>query len=225
MYGLFNPENKFWNFVAKLADVCLMSFLWLIASVPIFTVGAATAAFYDFTLRQVVDQEGGIWSSFWPSFKRNFKKATLLWLLQLFGSAFLVVDLYASWKMYLSAGLPALFMLSICGCASLVFIFCTYYAYPILAHFDFPLKKVIKDSFIMSMANLHVSITLLVISLAAAAAIYFVSGLFFFWIGLAIFVSSYFLTGVFGKYTGEAPNKEALKAEKRAAKKRDKYFF
>ena len=62
MSGLFNPENKFWNFVAKLTDVCLMSFLWLIASLPLVTVGAATTAFYDFTLRQVVDQEGGFWS-------------------------------------------------------------------------------------------------------------------------------------------------------------------
>lgn len=225
MSGLFNPENKFWNFVAKLADVCIMSFLWLIASLPLVTVGAATTAFYDFTLRQVRDQEGGIWSSFWSSFRRNFKKASLLWLLYVLGLAFLALDLYASWKMYLSAGLPALFMLSLCACVSIIFLFCTYYIYPLLAVFNFPVKKLIKDSFIMAMANLHVSITLLVISLAAAAAVYYVSGLFFFWIGLAIFASSYFVTGVFGRYTGETPGREALRVEKRSAKKRGKYFF
>lgn len=225
MYSLFNPENKFWNFIAKLADVCIMSFLWLIASLPLFTIGAATTAFYDFTLLQVRDQEGGIWSSFWSSFKKNFKKSSLLWLFHVLGTAFLALDMYASWKMYLLRGIPGLLMLSLCGCVSLVFLFCSYYIYPLQARFDFPVKKLIKDSFIMAMANLHVSITLLVVSLAAAAAIYYLSGLFFFWIGLAIFVSSYFVIGVFGKYTGETPDKEALQAEKRAAKKRDKYFF
>ena len=27
MYQLFNPENKFWNFIAKITDVACMSIL------------------------------------------------------------------------------------------------------------------------------------------------------------------------------------------------------
>ena len=42
--------------------------------------------------------------------------------------------------------------------------------------------------------------------------IYYVSGLFFFWIGLYIFFSSYFITGVFLKYVRdpEEEGKEQL---------------
>ena len=29
MSRLFDPENKFWNFIGKIADVTCMSFLWV----------------------------------------------------------------------------------------------------------------------------------------------------------------------------------------------------
>ena len=71
MYQLFNPENKFWNFIGKITDVACMSILWAVVSLPIFTIGAATTAFYDFSLHQVNDREGKILKSFFTSFKRS----------------------------------------------------------------------------------------------------------------------------------------------------------
>ena len=45
MSRLFDPENKFWNFIGKIADVTCMSFLWVGTSLPLVTMGAATTAF------------------------------------------------------------------------------------------------------------------------------------------------------------------------------------
>ena len=67
MHTLFNPENKFWSFIGKIADVCFMGVLWAITSLPVFTLGAATAAFYSFTLDQVKDLEGGVWNSYFSA--------------------------------------------------------------------------------------------------------------------------------------------------------------
>lgn len=225
MIHLFNPENKFWNFVAKLTDVCLMSMLWAICSLPIFTMGASTAALYDFTMKQVKDQEGGIWKSFFSSWKRNFKKATVIWLLQLLVLAFLALDLRAAWYLYLNTGIAGLAVLIVCAAVSLIVVSATLYLYPLTAVFDFSVKKTIGDSLIMAVANLPVTITLIIIAGLVAVAIYYASGLYFFWVGLGIFFASYFITGVFGKYTGETPDEAALKAEKREAKRRGKYFF
>ena len=97
MYHLFNPENKFWNFIAKITDVACMSILWALVSLPVFTIGATTTAFYDFALHQVNDREGKILKSFFSSFKAHFGRATLLWLIELAGIAFLALDLWAAW--------------------------------------------------------------------------------------------------------------------------------
>ena len=86
------------------------------------------------------------------------------------------------------------------------------YVYPLLATFDFGLKKLIHDSFMMAMGNLHVTITFFFIFVLVCVLIFYVSGLFFFWVGLYIFFSSYFITGVFLKYVRdpEEPGKEQL---------------
>ena len=212
MHTLFNPENKFWNFMGKITDVSCMSLLWLLTSLPVFTIGASTAAFYSFTLDAVGDNEGRVIGSYFSAFKANFKKATLLWLLQLTLGALLAVNLYAAWNFYLAKGVIALGFLSLSGCAALVAICCSVYIYPILAAYDFPVKKILTDSFVMATGNLHVTISLLVLFLLAGVGIYYLGGLFFFWIGLAIFFSSYFIWGLFLKYAG-------VKIEKKKRKK------
>ena len=189
-----------------------MSLLWLLTSLPVFTIGAATAAFYSFTLDAVGDNEGRVIGSYFSAFKANFKKATLLWLLQLTLGALLAVNLYAAWNFYLTKGIIALGFLSLSGCAALVAICCSVYIYPILAAYDFPVKKILMDSFIMATGNLHVTISVVVLFLLAAVGIYYFGGLFFFWIGLAIFFSSYFIWGLFLKYAG-------VKIEKKKKKK------
>ena len=213
MHTLFNPENKFWNFMGKITDVACMSLLWLLTSLPVFTIGAATAAFYSFTLDAVGDNEGRVIGSYFSAFKANFKKATLLWLLQLTLGALLAVNLYAAWNFYLTKGIIALGFLSLSGCAALVAICCSVYIYPILAAYDFPVKKILTDSFVMATGNLHVTISVLVLFLLAGVGIYYLGGLFFFWIGLAIFFSSYFIWGLFLKYAG-------VKIEKKKRKNR-----
>lgn len=213
MYTLFNPENKFWNFMGKITDVACMSVLWLITSLPIITIGASTAAFYSFALDAVQDEEGGVWSSYFSAFRENFKKATLLWLLQLVLTVFLTVNLYAAWNFYLIKGILGLGLLSIALFGLLVCIGTGLYLYPILVTYDFPVKKVIADSFVMAVGNPHVTISVMVLFLLAGVGIWWISGVFFFWIGLAIFFSSYFIWGLFLKYAG-------VKVEKKKKKKR-----
>lgn len=212
MHTLFNPENPFWNFIGKLADVACMSILWLLTSLPLVTVGASTAAFYSFTLDAIQDTEGKVCSTYFHAFRKCFKKATVLWLLQLLLFVFLAANLYAAWKLYLTKGIIGLGMLSLALCGMLVFLCTVVYIYPIVVYYDFPIKKVIIDSLIMSISNPHVTITIFAIHILAAVLIYYFSGFFFFWTGLAIFFSSYFIWGLFLKYAG-------VKVERKKKKK------
>lgn len=224
MSNLFNPENKFWNFVAKLADVACMSVLWVVTSLPIVTMGAATTAFYSFTMRQVRDTEGGILSGYFDAFKKYFKKATLLWLLELAGLAFFAVDLVGVWNFYrIVGGIPGVLAASMIVCLLVIFLSCTLYLWPTLAVFDFPVKKLLTNSFVMAVGNLPVTVTLFLLWVLAGVGFYYLSGVFFFWVGLAIFVSSYFINVVFKKYTGELAEEEAEYArQKRERQQRKK---
>lgn len=104
MSRIFDPENKFWSFIGKIADVTCMSVLWAATSLPLVTLGASTTAFYAYTMRQVRDTEGGILSGYFGAFKQHFKKATLLWLLELAGIAFFAADFVGVWNLLLFVG-------------------------------------------------------------------------------------------------------------------------
>ena len=212
MHTLFNPENRFWNFMGKITDVACMSLLWLITSLPIITIGASTAAFYSFSLDAVQDTEGGVWRSYFSAFRDSFKKSTAIWMLQLVLIFGLTANLYAAWNFYLAKGIIGLGIFSLAICGTLIFTGTCFYIYPIIVYYDFPIKKVITDSFIMAVGNPHVTLSVFVLFILACFGIFYLSVLFFFWIGLAIFFSSYFIWGLFLKYAGiKMPKKKKKK--------------
>ena len=211
MHTLFNPENKFWNFMGKITDVACMSILWLITSLPIITIGASTAAFYSFTLDAIQDNEGRVLSSYFSAIRENFKKSTLIWLIQLLAMVFMAVNLFAAWNFYLAKGALGLGVLSMALCGMLIVMGTGVFVYPIVVCYDFPVKKIIADSFVMAIRNPHVTVSVLVLFALTGVGVYFVSGLFFFWFGLGIFFSSYFIWGLFMKYAGVTVPKKKKK--------------
>ena len=81
MAGFFNADNKLWSSVNAAVDAILLNIMWLITCIPVFTIGAATTAFYYTTHKVIRNQRSGIWREYWASFKANFKQATKTWLI------------------------------------------------------------------------------------------------------------------------------------------------
>lgn len=201
MVQLFDPENRFWQFLGKITDAACLSVLWLITSLPLITIGASTTAFYEYTLKSVQNLEGSLFKSYFKSFRVHFKRSTLLWLIQLAGTLFFAADLWAAWQFFLSRGGAAgVVMMGVCGFCALVFFCCCFYTFPVLALYGLPLRKLIVTSFFLSIGSLHVTITLIVLLLLACVLTFYLSGFFFFWVGLFIFASSYFIYGVFLRF-------------------------
>ena len=123
---------------------------------------------------------------------------------------FFAADLVGVWNLYLFVGgLPAILVGALVLCLTVLFLGCTFYIWPLLAVFDFPLKKLLGNSFIMAVGNLPVTLTLALLWALAGVGCFYMSGVFFVWVGLAIFVSSYFINTVFKKYTGELAEEQA----------------
>ena len=64
MSGAFDPKNDLWRTVSLITDVCGLSFLWVLTSLPIITIGPATAALYFAVVRYVRRREDGAFAAF-----------------------------------------------------------------------------------------------------------------------------------------------------------------
>lgn len=53
----------------------LLSVLWLIGCVPVFTIGASTVALYYVAMKMVRDEEEGIVRRFFRAFRENFRQS------------------------------------------------------------------------------------------------------------------------------------------------------
>ena len=80
MSNFFNMDNGLFRALGKLADLMLLNILFLVCSLPIFTIGASFTAMYYVTLKLAENEEGYIARGFLKSFKQNFKQATIIWL-------------------------------------------------------------------------------------------------------------------------------------------------
>ena len=87
---LFDPEGPLMSALGTLSDLVFCNILFCLFSLPLFTVGASASALYDCTLSIVEQREASfIAAQFWKAFRRNFRRATALWLILLVMALFL----------------------------------------------------------------------------------------------------------------------------------------
>ena len=72
MRGLFAIDGNIYKYMLKLYEVMVLNLLFIIASLPIVTIGAALTALYDVTLRMQVGTEKEMTGSFVKSFKKKW---------------------------------------------------------------------------------------------------------------------------------------------------------
>ncbi len=80
----FSVDGGLYKFMQTLWSLFKINMLWIVFSIPIVTMGAATIAAYDVTLKMVDDEEGYVAHQFVRSFKANLKHGIPLGLLFLF---------------------------------------------------------------------------------------------------------------------------------------------
>ena len=74
-------ESRLQSVVSALIDMIWAGLLWLVCSLPVLTLGAATTALYYTVVKCVRHDRGRVSRCFFSAFRANFRQATLLWLL------------------------------------------------------------------------------------------------------------------------------------------------
>ncbi len=201
----FNYDSPFWSFMTRIADLVILNLMWLIFCIPVFTIGASTAAMYRVTLNLVRGEGGGVVRSFWDAFKRNFKQGVLLFLILLIPTLLVIYELW----MYLSGAVTQSLWMGVVFCfPALLVSLISAYVYPLLAQFDNTIKNTIKNACLLSIGNLPYSVVMAALNLAAPALFVFATGFFLksciFWIliggALVAMLNSYLLRKIFKKY-------------------------
>lgn len=143
---LFSVDGAFYQFMCKMFDVLKLSVLWILCSLPIITVGASTVAAMYVALKMVDDEEGYIVKQFFKGFKDNWKKATLLWLINIVA----VYAIYLDFQFFeVIEGNPIIFL--VIGIASIVLLISAMlYSYPLLARYENTLFHTIQNSIVIT---------------------------------------------------------------------------
>ncbi len=92
MRWIFDINNPIMRYVIKVFDCMCLSVLWLVACLPIFTIGASTTAMFAVIHRYIRLEEESLWKIFWKTFREEFKRTTLCTLVALAILALLAVD-------------------------------------------------------------------------------------------------------------------------------------
>ena len=155
----FSVESPLYRFLSRFMDMLKLNFMWLLFSIPIVTIGAATVAAMSVALKMADDEEGYIGRSFVRAFRENWKKGTVLW----------VITVIAAYAVYLDfqffnaiEGNPILFLIiGIVSC--FIIVLSLIYAYPLTARYENTLIKTIQNSF--EIARRYFGRTLLIVFL------------------------------------------------------------
>ena len=177
---------RFWNLI-------ILNILYIIFCIPIVTIGPATAAMTKILRNYTRDEHAFLWGDFIETFKKNFKQAFLFSLIDLFISAFLILDLLCV------QNVPnrILFTLSMAGIlfTALVFTFMKFYIYNMMITFDLKIRHLLKNAFIFCwaaflkniiIAVLLIGISLLIYHLPVQAIVFIIITLYFSTMGYII---------------------------------------
>lgn len=158
----------------KIGDVLICNLLFLLCSIPIFTVGAAATAM-QYALRRSRAGEGSAARDFFSSFRMNFRQATIIWLILLVLLAALGMNfwLVSAWQGSLAAVMRI--GLTVVG---IVIVFVLSMVFPLLAQFDNSVANTLKNSLMLSLISPVRSLAASALNLAPVALAVLLPNLF-----------------------------------------------
>ena len=215
MNRFFSMDNKFFVFMGKVADLCLLNLVCLACCIPIVTAGASITALYYVTLKMVRNEESYIFRSFFKSFKQNFRQATIIHLIMVAAAVLLYLDTNIVKVM----GEPMSQIMSVIFAVfTLVYAMILLYLYPILAKFYNSVKNTFTNAILMAIRYLPYTIIMLIIC-ALPLLIFFVPSLqmqmtlilllLLFGMAVIAYLNSFFLVKIFDKYIPENSEEDA----------------
>lgn len=164
---IFSTDGIIYKILQGITSILKLNLLWMLFSLPIITLGGATIAAFDVSMKMVAEEEGYVGRDFLESFKKNFKCGIPYGLLLLFCSYVVWLDFSLFEQI---EGNPMILLIA--GMVSLfIFVLSFLYAFALQARYENTLINTLKNSANISMKYFVRTLTLLV-ALAVQLALF-----------------------------------------------------
>lgn len=210
-----NYDNLFIRMLNRAGDFMILSLLFIIGCIPVFTIGASITATYYAAMKGVKGDDGYVFKNYIKSFKVNFKQSTIIWLIMAVVLFVFGVDLWFWLKQWQDGRVEmAKPMIAISVVLLAVAIFITMYVFPLQAKFDNKISVQIRNAFLLSIKNFPTTLLLVVITVVVVWAFYYqtaiaVVGFVLFGFGACAYIYAYFMLACFKPYLEPAPEVKA----------------
>lgn len=194
-------DQKFVQKSGKVVNCILLSILWAVFSVPVFTIGASSSALMKSCGRTVLKDEGYVWRTFFDTFRSRFKKTTLLWLAVLALETLLYLDL----RLILAlAGQNSLWHILTAFCVMMMLFAGSMgiYALAQAADLNLPVKEILRNAVLLVFCGIGRTLCMGAVCWAAAGACLLFPFLIIILPGLAGILCGKIADGVIQKYIG-----------------------
>ena len=172
--GIFKADSWLWKPFGWLADLVVLSLLWVLCCIPVVTIGGATAALYDAVVHSFRRKESDYLYRFFTTFKAEWKHGilpTLLW-----GAILTLLYLGCRWFTGRAAG-----DFAVMAAVGLLVLLCipvgiACWVFPILSRFELDFPTLNKNAAKLALGHLPASFAM---ALALYGCIWLTSRLLF----------------------------------------------
>lgn len=153
--AIFDLDNPVFRFLSRLVDLVVLNVLFLISCIPVFTIGAALTALYYVCINDWNPQDAHIFKKYTKSFKENFKKSTIIWLIMLAAGVVVGTDLWYMLSRWRDTGVGAYRIgIIICIICTILYLCIFTYVWPLQAKFENKIAATLKNALGMAVAHL-----------------------------------------------------------------------
>ena len=197
----FNIESPIFQFLSTLVDFVILNLVFLITCIPIITIGPALSALYTVTMKEARKEHSYMIKSYVYAFKSNFKSGICLFFIYFIIGSILLFSLSFWLNMQTSASSIVLLIII---AAIIIYLFSFMYTFALNAGFENSIKQTIKNSILISLANIGMTFGILLIPAIAIFLCYlmptFKIMIIFFGFSFLAYCESFLFIRVFNKY-------------------------
>lgn len=179
----FDPDSGLLLFFGRIIDFFWLSILTVIGCIPVITLGTSVSACLYCCRKMILHEDSHLTKMFWRSYKDNIKKGILLWMIVLDTFLILggiVIIIFFDEKIFghtlnipFAVSLIVVFALFACLLAFM-------HVFPLNAFFENTVINTIKNSFLVAVSNLPVTIGILIVNFMPFLLCYWYPALWFF---------------------------------------------
>ncbi len=202
--SLFRYDGPLSQLLTKVFDLLLLSVLWFVGCIPIFTIGASTTAVYSVMMKLVKGEAYTVVRPFMESFKDNIKQATAIWLVLLAAISVLGFNLFLCFFGALDGSALRVIVLIASGLLAVPVLFVALYVFPLQAGFYNSVKQTLQNALLISLLYLPRTVLMVVLDVAIIGiTVLLIPVMSFFTAILVAFVNAWLIKPIFAKYIEE----------------------